>query len=179
MECKILGCEKAVKAKGLCALHYRRAREKTMPPCSEWDCDLPQYARDLCRKHWARKRSHGSTEWRGGKRGPRLCSVEGCTRFIRGSSTECIYHMPMTYMGAHNRVYNTRGPASDYMCQHCHLPAQEWAYDHKDPEELVMPPGTREAGQAFSRKPWHYMHLCIGCHIDYDRGKMWVYHERT
>lgn len=57
------------------------------------------------------------------------------------------------YAGAHVRVYQARGPASNQVCELCGHPAREWAQVHGttglDPYE-------------------EYRALCLSCHRRYD-----------
>lgn len=70
------------------------------------------------------------------------------------------------YRGAHYRVETLRGKASSHRCHGiggvCLDPADEWAYDGKDPDELTCE--TR--GVPYSVKPAHYRPLCRPCHKD-------------
>lgn len=68
--CSIEGCEKKHKAKGLCAMHYRRLKkngttdlpEKTpfWRPCDIPGCEKPHYAKGYCVMHYARNKKYGS-----------------------------------------------------------------------------------------------------------------------
>jgi hypothetical protein len=57
--------------------------------------------------------------------------------------------------------------ASEHACVHCSRRAQEWAYDHNDPDERVNPPDARDRGP-FSLKVEHYLPLCKSCHRRFD-----------
>lgn len=70
-------------------------------------------------------------------------------------------------MMAHRRVYDSRGKASQYACVGCGGDAQEWAYDHRDPDE-VYDPDYYGRKVTYSLKPEHYQPMCIPCHADYD-----------
>lgn len=73
------------------------------------------------------------------------------------------------YVGAHHRVRALRGKASDYPCEHkCGKRAEDWAYDHSDPNELVATGGQLD-GLAYSSTPDHYVPLCKLCHKAFDR----------
>ena len=75
----------------------------------------------------------------------------------------------MTYMGAHKRVYRIRGRAFEYLCFECSEPAQQWAYDHDDPNAQHGPvKGPGSAICEFSSDPWHYVPLCVRCHCHWD-----------
>jgi hypothetical protein len=76
-----------------------------------------------------------------------------------------------TYATAHTRVYVKRGRARDQMCVACGKRAQDWAYDHDDPDELT---GVDRNGRdveftvKYSGDPDHYIPLCIPCHRAFD-----------
>ncbi len=90
MECKVEGCGRLRYAKGLCRIHYQRARKNGDPnrpvrvwkyerPCKEEGCGRPAHSRGWCKAHHHR--------WVRGKpvEGPlreplTACSVAGCER---------------------------------------------------------------------------------------------------
>lgn len=68
----------------------------------------------------------------------------------------------VTYLSAHERVYRAHGKATGYICS-CGIPAQQWAYDHADPDE------RNAAGRGpYSLDPSHYAALCKPCHRKMD-----------
>lgn len=69
------------------------------------------------------------------------------------------------YGNAHARVRRARGNPSGYACAHCPNQAQQWAYDHNDPEEKVDP---QHKGLAYSDTVDHYLPLCLYCHWQFD-----------
>lgn len=68
----------------------------------------------------------------------------------------------VTYSGMHIRVRNARGRAAEHECVHCGSAAEQWAYDHLDPDPRV------EGDQLYSLSVDHYIPLCIPCHKAYD-----------
>lgn len=64
-----------------------------------------------------------------------------------------------TYGAAHSRM----GPVSHLACRDCGNAAQEWAYDHGDPDELMD-----ERGLPYSLDPSHYRPMCRHCHRKFD-----------
>jgi hypothetical protein len=119
-------------------------------------------------------------------KGTRTCSVDGCedahhslsfcikhyARFIRYGDpliTHNNRYDDVQYHGAHIRVRAAKGNIAQYLCQHCGCQAENWAYDGKDPEELIGP--ARRGGPLlkYSLKVQHYMPLCTKCHRVYDR----------
>jgi hypothetical protein len=75
----------------------------------------------------------------------------------------------VTYAAMHQRVNAAKGRPTQYACAHCSAPAQEWAYDHLDPDERRTPSG-RDDGP-FSLDVDHYMPLCVPCHRKLDNGR--------
>ena len=73
----------------------------------------------------------------------------------------------VTYEGAHLRLRSIRGRARDFSCVDCGEPAQEWSYNHDDPNEKRMPDGTRP----YSGDPSHYSPRCLHCHRKMDRSR--------
>lgn len=71
------------------------------------------------------------------------------------------------YGQAHERVKRIRGLASSHKCLHCEKKrAEEWAYDHEDPDER-REEGKRDKGR-YSLDPNHYIPLCSPCHTRFD-----------
>jgi NAD-dependent SIR2 family protein deacetylase len=69
------------------------------------------------------------------------------------------------YSTAHIHVRQERGSASEYKCRHCGRQAQDWAYNHRDPNEA-----KESAYGPFSRDIKYYMPLCCSCHQIFDRA---------
>lgn len=71
-----------------------------------------------------------------------------------------------TYEGAHRQVRRQRGKASAHACVECGNRADEWAYDHADPDEV-------QGEHPYSLKPEHYHPMCRSCHYkgDLARGR--------
>lgn len=78
--CSVDGCGSSHKARGLCGLHYQRAKASGQfgsNPCSEPGCSEPRLARGQCKRHYdqmARKSLYPEL--------PR-CSVDACERASR------------------------------------------------------------------------------------------------
>jgi hypothetical protein len=74
----------------------------------------------------------------------------------------------ITYIGAHMRVWRSRGKASGYTCT-CGAAAKEWAYTHDTPcpNELTSP-----LGQKYSTDISKYVPLCFRCHRTYDNAEI-------
>jgi len=72
----------------------------------------------------------------------------------------------VTYKPAHFRVIRLRGSASLHLCANCGGSAQDWAYDHRDPNELTC----SATGRKYSADPDRYMPLCRSCHKRIDNA---------
>jgi len=74
----------------------------------------------------------------------------------------------MRYDSVHRLLKKTRGPASSYPCFECGYSADQWAYNHKDSNELT------DQKQGFTIKysddPQFYDPLCHSCHHKLDTG---------
>ncbi|VEW13547.1 Uncharacterised protein [Brevibacterium casei] len=75
------------------------------------------------------------------------------------------------YRAAHDRVRRDRGKASEHACTDCGSQAQQWSYDHEDPnecyaEDLSLSP------VAYSLDVNHYQPRCIPCHKRFDLGRI-------
>lgn len=73
------------------------------------------------------------------------------------------------YTAIHGRLAATRGKPSEHPCTHCPEVAQEWAYDHADPDERRNLRG-RDDGP-YSLNLDHYITLCVCCHRKLDNGR--------
>lgn len=163
--CSVKGCEKPIKSKGMCQMHYFRMwRHGTLVPkvehrpggrgiCTVTGCGKPDSGHHgLCGKHFSRLKRNGGPEiLRGGPKiykGPEHVSWQGDN---------------VQYGGIHCRLRSHRGLASSHACVDCGKPAQQWAYDHKDPNELIQQDGKCQ-GLPYSTNLEHYEPKCISCH---------------
>lgn len=67
------------------------------------------------------------------------------------------------YVGAHYRVKFEHGSASDHPCVDCAGQAEDWSYDHTDPNEKYD-----DRGRPYSPDPTHYQPRCRRCHRQFD-----------
>src|SRR5690242_11030579 len=77
----------------------------------------------------------------------RRCATEGCSTRVRAKGGQCApcrkpKRVPeprgiTSYTGMHLRIRYARGKATAYSCVQCNGPAQEWSYDHADPDEVM------------------------------------------
>lgn len=101
--CKIDGCTKEIKNKGMCLKHYTRAlrhgdpsvnlkpRVKTSK-CTIDKCEENHFSKGLCNRHYKHYRKYGNYDLPPKliKRDP-ICSVDGCERKHYGKNF-CIKH---------------------------------------------------------------------------------------
>jgi hypothetical protein len=67
---------------------------------------------------------------------------------------------------AHQRIRESRGPASAYQCIGvCNGQARDWAYQHNDPDELWS---KHYPARPYSLDPARYAPMCRSCHKAYD-----------
>lgn len=143
------------------------------------DCGLRTVARwmkihEIATRSGDRRPVRGSDHpnWSGG---PSPCPTCGAPRKDYGKRSTCAAcrdregEKNSNYRGdrignpqMHGRVKKIRGKASNFPCAHCGEPANEWAYDHLDPDERP------DAEGPFSLDPAHYMPLCSSCHRRFD-----------
>ncbi len=71
------------------------------------------------------------------------------------------------YITVHRALRRELGLPESWTCAHCPETAKEWAYDHRDPNELTDP----DTGCPFSRNTSHYIPLCMSCHRRFDFKK--------
>ena len=67
------------------------------------------------------------------------------------------------YKAVHERLKRDKGPAAEWSCAHCSLPAANWAYVGGDPDELFEK-------RAYSTNLDSYIPLCHKCHVAFDRS---------
>ena len=154
--------------------------------CSVDGCDHPARLRGWCNAHYQRWRVHGDPtaggRLRDGRRTP--CSVDGCERQVvawgwceahyrRWRRTGDIGVSPVRELGsgedvsyntAHRRVAEAKGRAALHICVECGGQAQEWAYDHADPNVRIASGNPRIEGMLYSLNPDHYQPMCKSCH---------------
>ncbi|NXY93390.1 hypothetical protein HYE82_02980 [Streptomyces sp. BR123] len=98
----------------------------------------------------------------------------GRTRSCRGPA----HLSPNQYAQAHRNIRKALGPASGYRCWlRCGAAADEWAYDHTDPNERRDVDGL-SAGIPYSMDPTRYVALCKSCHVKFDKWSTSVLRKR-
>ena len=71
----------------------------------------------------------------------------------------------LSYATMHIYLKRTHGDPSEQMCA-CGMRADEWAYDHADPDEII----DERRERPYSLKAEHYKAMCRSCHRTMDRG---------
>lgn len=78
------------------------------------------------------------------------------------------------YNAAHDHVRAARGHVHTHKCERCGRPrAQNWAYDHEDPNERID-----DKLRVYSEDPNHYIPMCGACHRAFDKEKRMQEAER-
>lgn len=68
--CEVDGCDRKHAARGMCHLHWARARKTQRPECAIEGCSSPRGGRDWCSAHYQRWSNHGDPL--AGKSSPRV-----------------------------------------------------------------------------------------------------------
>lgn len=167
--CVVDGCDRNDRlTKGMCQAHYRRWQRgsdlskplRTYAPggsCSVDDCERVVQSRGMCKMHAKRDRVHGD---------PSI--VKPGYRPGRGEQHYNWLGDAVTYVGAHFRVVRSRGSATTHVCAFCNKPADDWAYDHTDPNPLTG--YVRGFYLQYSGDPKYYIPLCTLCHKQFDKS---------
>lgn len=159
--CSVDGCDGPHYGKGLCNRHYQRLRKRgTLDlkkpreriQCTVEGCETIEYAHGLCTKHYIRARRHGD--------------VHHERPDLRGPEHPSWKHDLIGYVGAHARVRRARGKASQHVCVSCGTVADDWAYDHADPDQQWD--DYYGTPLAYSADVGHYQPMCRSCHRKFD-----------
>lgn len=154
--CSVCDREGQVR-KGLCDAHYFRLRrtgsvgvievnvKNPGARCSIGPCGKPAIGKGLCSMHHARLLRHGDPLV---KLKPRV-RTGAANNMWRGDEAK--------YQSVHQRIRRKRGAASKHLCR-CGAQAQEWAYQHTDPDARHSEYGP------YSLDDRHYEAMCIRCH---------------
>lgn len=175
--CSVDGCDKPVKRADLCYGHYMKTWRYGTPTPKR----APRW-RDLTGQRFGKLVAERRlTDDRAGRWECRCdCGELVLIRvgdLRRGTARSCGVHPcrePSTarlddagYSAAHGRVERDRGRPSEYPCTDCGASAQEWSYDHEDPDERVSDERGSK-GSPFSLDPSHYDPRCVPCHRRFD-----------
>lgn len=172
--CSVEDCDRSHYAKGMCHLHWQRQKKGqpfeaplrgSIEECSIEGCGKGgKITRGLCRTHytrWFARQRYGRPETRDNDLAIKLPGGHGVGE-VAGPEHYRWLGDEIGYKGAHIRVKRARGSASRYLCGHCMQPAQEWAYNHTDPN-----PSIGEYGGSlmeYSLDANCYIPLCRPCH---------------
>jgi hypothetical protein len=186
--CSVDDCDEKHYAHGWCHRHYQSNRASVQArTCAAPGCDEGHYAKGLCRLHWKRQRKSGDPRVDVPKRawGQQGCAYPGCPEPHVGKGF-CANHLKrfnrygdpgkvqyagwrgdaVGYGGLHERINRERGSATAHACQRCGRRAEEWAYDHSDPNEK-----QDAKRRVYSLDPMRYEPLCALCHRRADRKR--------
>lgn len=75
-----------------------------------------------------------------------------------------------TYSTAHHDLYAARGSARDYPCVDCGGHAEEWSYNHDDPDEEWLWHSSKNCFQ-WCGAPEFYSPRCKPCHKKFDNRR--------
>jgi hypothetical protein len=154
--CSIAGCGRRFAAHDLCLMHYKRKQRNGDPlklvkqaggPCAVEGCDRVYEAKGFCKLHYRRWMSHG----------------DPLTVLPTGGWTGD----DATYLAFHVRQRKVRGLAENHLCG-CGARADEWAYDHADPDERQQTIGKYT--MPYSLDMDHYSPMCHSCHRRFDKA---------
>jgi hypothetical protein len=125
--------------------------------CSVEGCERAPVARGWCGKHYQRWRNHGDP-LKVVPMSERKCTLKGqppgpAHWNWKGDSRK------WSYRSAHERVAIAKGGKADRFACACGRQADEWAYDHTDPDEK-----RDEKGRPYSVDPDRYHPMCRSCH---------------
>lgn len=162
-DCAVEGCTRMAKSRGWCRSHYERWRRKGdvgkaeiqayrlyENQCHIDGCDSPQSSSyGLCETHSRRYRTWSDPYY---------------TDIARGEESRLWRGDDVGYAGAHDRVRRAHGTPSRHRCEWCGSQADDWAYDHADPDERIS-----NEGWPFSLNVGHYQPMCRPCHVTMDR----------
>lgn len=166
--CIVEECIKLSRASGgaYCEMHYYRLRRNgTTDQLRPWsrregtckvdDCESPVDAtQGMCQMHATRVVRHGD---------PLAVTHPKDRNIPRGEEHDRWTGSDATYKAVHLRVKAAHGPASSHLCADCGGKAEQWSYDHSDPDERIS-----EDGRAYSLSTDHYFPRCVSCHKRYD-----------
>lgn len=121
--------------------------------CSIDGCGRPHRSRGYCEKHYRRVWKHGTPDL-----------VRPGTFGEPGPSAPNWVGNSAGYSAVHLRLKQERGRAALHQCRHCQRRAEEWAYDHEDPN----PRREARSGRPYSANLDRYFPLCKSCHGLFD-----------
>ena len=165
-QCSVESCDRPVrvKARMLCHSHYMRflrtgatdtpIRSYARASCSVDGCDRSHHGRGLCRLHYTRSQQFGDVH-----REKQMPKAEAHWNWAGEDAS---------YTAVHKRLARDRGLAAAHSCAHCSGPAEQWAYDHLDPDERIAQPDEAGHGCRYSLDQARYIPLCTSCHRRFD-----------
>lgn len=162
--------------------------------CTIDECEAQAAGRGLCKKHWARWRTHGD---------PLVVKKAGIDYSIKGSCTHgtcarplqaqglCSMHysrfrkhgdasivLPIagrplngefpSFAAIHKRLHRAKGPARNYTCVDCGGQAAEWSYNQSDSNQVMG--RARNSIVPYSLDIDNYDPRCVRCHRIFDKA---------
>jgi hypothetical protein len=129
------------------------------------------------RRAWPRPTGEHHHRWKGGPKpcplcGGRMSYGSATCRHCRdrsGSASPKWRGENAEYTAIHYRLLAQRGRPSEHACVECAGKAEEWAYDHSDPEERRNRVGRDDGPYSFDL--FRYRPMCKRCHRQLDLGR--------
>lgn len=169
------GCDRARRglATPYCEAHYGRVRKHGDPQahvplrprryeskqCFAPGCEKDRSKGKWCSSHEARLRRRGELE-------PEFIPQDK-RNLPRGRDNVNWTEEP-SYTAVHQRLRRWRGPASGYNCVTCDEQAEQWSYDHADPEQRI----DEKINLPYSTDVDHYRAMCVRCHKNEDMDRL-------
>lgn len=168
-ECAVEGCGRPHFGRGWCRTHYFRVRrtgdvgtaevatKRPEAECAVDGCDrtIRGGARGWCHTHYTRYRRQGDP------------NVVGTPRPPRGPDNIMWAGDEASYSAVHQRLRRERGPAAAHPCVACGGTAEQWAYDHSEPEPRRDPSHDAPYSVDLAR----YQPMCQSCHKRLDHAQ--------
>lgn len=196
-KCSIDGCDKEVKARGWCAMHYMRFRRHGDPlasrtpilVCTIDGCERDHSGRGLCLMHLKRLYRNGDPMKRVRMIAPETCTVDGCESVPVGRGLCKIHYQRWSRTGDPMGIRDLRGENNgrwvgedaNYFGVHSRLSSQRgkastYRCDHcgNPAEHWAYTHNDPEEkvtanGLAYStRIEEFYIPLCVECHSRFD-----------
>lgn len=176
--CSEVGCDRAARGKGLCGMHYQRAKfsDPNRPRCAIEGCDRPLQARSWCHTHYYRWRKYGDPLAPAPKQ-PRKIKIVTIIDTDYTDQEIDIMAIPNiedpnwdpkvakpSYDSVRHHL-RAAGPPSSHRCHYCGQEAEVYTYDRSDPGTEAIH-STRGRQVLYSWDPANYQPSCKSCAHD-------------